>query len=168
MAIEYDGHPKKGRPFMKFDKILAPIDFSPNSEPALALAAELARAVDASLTIVYVYNPTPHEVPAGMPALAIFSAGDVIPEFNKLLEGAKLRAEQAGAARVTTQLLQGLPYLEIVRLAEQQSYGMIVMGTHGRTGFAHMLLGSVAERVVRKAPCPVVTVPVRDSTHKAK
>jgi nucleotide-binding universal stress UspA family protein len=151
---------------MKLDKILVPTDFSPSSEPALELAVELARGTGASITLVHVYNPTPYEVPEGMPISAIVNVDGVIAEFRKLLDAAKLRAEKAGAARVDTQLAQGTAYVEIVRIAEQQGFGIIVMGTHGRTGFAHMLLGSVAEKVVRRASCPVVTVPQRDRAGK--
>lgn len=151
---------------MKFDKILVPTDFSPSSEPALRFAVELARAVGASLTLVHVYNATPYEIPEGMPVSGIINIDGVIAEFRKQLEGAKSRAEQAGATRVDTALVQGVAYAEIVRLAEQRGYGLIVMGTHGRTGFAHMLLGSVAEKVVRKASCPVVTVPLREGARQ--
>jgi nucleotide-binding universal stress UspA family protein len=151
---------------MNFDKILVPTDFSPSSEPALLFAVELARAVGASLTLLHVYNATPYEIPEGMPVSGILNIDGVIAEFRKLLEATKSRAEQAGAARVDTALMQGVAYAEITRLAEQRGYGLIVMGTHGRTGFAHMLLGSIAEKVVRKAPCPVVTVPLREGARK--
>lgn len=151
---------------MKLDKILVPTDFSPSSEPALDLAVELARSTGASLTLLHVYNPTPYEIPEGMPISGIVNVDGVIAEFRKLLERSKTKAEQAGAARVDAVLQQGTAYAEIVRLAEQRGYGLIVMGTHGRTGFAHMLLGSVAEKVVRKAPCPVVTVPLREKVQK--
>jgi nucleotide-binding universal stress UspA family protein len=151
---------------MKLDKILVPTDFSPSSEPAQEFAVELARSTGASITLVHVYNPTPYEIPEGMPISGIVNVDGVIAEFRKLLEAAKQRALQAGAARVDTLLAQGTAYAEIVRIAEQQGYGMIVIGTHGRTGFAHMLLGSVAEKVVRRAPCPVITVPQRSRAQK--
>lgn len=151
---------------MQFDKILVPTDFSAASEPALDFAVELARAAGASLTLVHVYNPTPYEIPEGAPVTSVLNVDGVLAEFRRQLEGAKAKAEKAGAARVDTLLVQGPAYAEIVRLAEQRGYGLIVMGTHGRSGFAHMLLGSVAEKVVRKAPCPVVTVPVRDRGRK--
>jgi nucleotide-binding universal stress UspA family protein len=151
---------------MKLDKILVPIDFSLASEPALEFAVEIARATCASLTLAHVYNVTPYEIPEGMPISPIVNVDGVIAEFRKLLDGAKQRVEQAGAAGVDTLLLQGTAHAEIVRAAKEHGYGLIVMGTHGRTGFAHMLLGSVTEKVVRKAPCPVVTVPLRDRARK--
>jgi nucleotide-binding universal stress UspA family protein len=83
---------------MTLDKILVPTDFSASSEPALAFAAELARATDASLGIVHVYNPTPYEIPEGMRFSAVVNVDGVIAEFRRLLEDAKRRAEQAGKA----------------------------------------------------------------------
>ena len=151
---------------MMLDKILVPTDFSPSSEPALEFAVELARHTSASITLAYVYNPTAYEIPEGMPISETVRVDGVIDEFRRLLSEAKLQAERAGAARVDTLLLQGAAYAEIVRAAEQHGYSLIVMGTHGRTGFAHMLLGSVAEKVVRKASCPVLTVPPRDRARK--
>lgn len=151
---------------MLFDKILVPTDFSPASEPALDLAIELARTAGAALTLLHVYNPAPYEIPEGMPVASILNVDSVIAEFRKQLDGAKAKAEKAGVARVDTLLVQGIAYAEIVHVAEQRGCGLIVMGTHGRTGFAHMLLGSVAEKVVRKATCAVVTVPARDKGAK--
>jgi nucleotide-binding universal stress UspA family protein len=151
---------------MKIDKILVPTDFSASSELASQLAVELARTTGASLTLLHVYNPMPYEVPPGTRFSAIVNVDDAIAGFRKLLEGSKLRAERAGAARVETLLLEGTAYMEIVRTAEEHDYNLIVMGTHGRTGFDHMLLGSVAEKVVRKAPCPVLTVPLRNAARE--
>ena len=63
-----------------------------------------------------------------------------------------------GAGEVVRSVIQGTPFVEIVRYAKSEGIDLIVVGSHGRTGLSHMLLGSVAERVVRKAPCPVLTV----------
>jgi universal stress protein A len=151
---------------MKLEKILIPTDFSPSAERALGFAVELALKLDASLSIVHVYNFTPYEIPEGMPVSGLINVDRVIGEFQKLLDAAKRRAEQAGVARVETILVPGTAYSEIARLAEQHGSGLIVMGTHGRTGFAHLMLGSVAEKVVRRAPCPVITVPLREANRK--
>jgi glycine betaine transporter len=79
-------------------------------------------------------------------------------EFERLLRIAREQALQAGAANVETKLLQGFAAQEITKLARQGGFDLIVMGTHGRTGVSHLLIGSVAERVVRTAHCPVLTV----------
>src|SRR5690606_5334586 len=87
------------------------------------------------------------------------------PEFTTRIttESQKALTElcQARAPGVTTKthLIEGIPYREIVRMAEELGAGLIVVGTHGRTGLRHLLLGSVAERVVRSAKVPVITVP---------
>ena len=82
----------------------------------------------------------------------------MISGFEEHLDEAKAEAEAAGAVRTETKLLEGIAHSEIVSFAQEFGYDLIVMGTHGRTGIMHALLGSVAERVLRKAPCPVLTV----------
>ena len=78
-------------------------------------------------------------------------------EAGRILNDAADAARKAGVP-VETRTLTGIPFEEIVRLGEELSVDLIIMGTHGRTGMSHLLLGSVAEKVVRKAPCPVLTV----------
>lgn len=150
-----------------FEKILVPTDFSANAEHALRYAAELARAFDTPLSILHVYDVTPYVIPVGVAASSVLlDVGRLRAEFQKGVDAAKLLAQQAGATQVDTLLAEGTPYVEIARVAEERRFGLIVMGTHGRTGFAHFLLGSVAEKVVRKAPCPVITVPLRETPPK--
>ena len=145
-----------------FDKILVPTDFSVHAKEALRHAAEFARLFDAQLTILHVYDVTPYVMPETVPLYDTVQLNQLHEEFKKQLGPAKQQAVQAGAPRVDTQLLQGSPPAEIARFAAEGGYGLIVMGTHGRTGLAHLLLGSVTEKVVRKAPCPVLTVPLRE------
>jgi nucleotide-binding universal stress UspA family protein len=83
---------------------------------------------------------------------------DLTADLEKSLEAEARSVEDAGVAAVHTMLIQGVAQAEIVRLASEQGFDLIVMGTHGRTGLRHALLGSVAEKVVRKASCPVLTV----------
>jgi nucleotide-binding universal stress UspA family protein len=75
-----------------------------------------------------------------------------------MLAKAKVQAESVGALEVGTKLLQGVAWDEIVRFAKTEGFDLIVMGTHGRTGIKHALLGSITEKVVRTASCPVLTV----------
>lgn len=144
-----------------FEKILVPTDFSPHAEEAVRFAAELSRAFDAPLTLVHVYDVTPYVLPETVPMYDTFQVGQLREEFQRQLGAARQLAEQRGARQVEARLLQGSPFAEIARFAEEQRFGLIVMGTHGRTGLAHLLLGSVAEKVLRNSPCPVVTVPLR-------
>jgi nucleotide-binding universal stress UspA family protein len=145
-----------------FEKILVPTDFSDHAQEAVRYAAELSRAYDEPLTILHVYDVTPYVLPETVPLYDTVQINQLREEFQKLLIEVRQVALSAGVKQVDTELLQGSPFAEIVRFAEERSYGLIVMGTHGRTGLAHLLLGSVTEKVVRKAPCPVLTVPLRE------
>lgn len=138
-------------------RILVPVDFSPHSEEALRYAAALATGLGATLEVIHVAeNPTVsaswHSEIAAMhpPDLERISVEDA---------GRRLEALTAalGAQAVTT-VRAGAPAQTIVAHARASGAGLIVMSTHGRTGLAHVLLGSVAERVVRHAPCAVITI----------
>lgn len=142
-----------------FQKILVPTDFSPHADEALQVAAELCKRYDASLTLAYVYVPVAYSLPDGYTVYAPTQAqlGSIHEDLRRGLGTLKAKGEAAGAARVETRLLEGPIASEICALAAE-GFDLIVMGTHGRTGFSHVLLGSVAEKVVRTAPCPVLTV----------
>jgi nucleotide-binding universal stress UspA family protein len=88
-------------------------------------------------------------------------------ELTRRLTDVQRTALTAGVREVEMKLMEGQPYREIVRAAEDTHAQLIVMGSHGRTGLAHILLGSVAERVVRKAPCPVIVVPCKEQAATA-
>lgn len=141
---------------MPFRKILVASDFSACAERALEVGLELAQVSAASVTIVHV-----HEREVWAPGLAEVleaRAGEVRAKIGDLLERAAAKARAGGVANVETRVVDGVPYQEITRLAREGGYDLIVIGTHGRTGIEHVLVGSVAERVVRTAPCAVLTV----------
>jgi universal stress protein A len=150
-----------------FQKILVATDFSPHAEQALQLASELAKTCDASVCLVHVYDFIPYVLPEGMPMYDTATLARLREDLVRQLSSAQERARKAGVKDVQISLVQGQAQPEIVRLAEEGGYSLIVLGTHGRSGLAHLLLGSVAERVVRKAPCPVVTVPLKHEAQKA-
>ncbi len=144
-------------------KILAPVDFSPSSALALDAAAVLARQFGASVVLLYVYDPTLLSPLYAIPgAAAVLEATPRAPEFeeNAQRELAKLRdARLVGVTRVELLVVQHASAAEgICDAAVTTGADLIVLSTHGRTGLAHMLIGSVAERVVRHAPCPVLTL----------
>lgn len=145
---------------MSFRKILCPTDFSEGSRQALRLALEKL-GTESQLVLAHVWQPPYVYGPdAGGP-------GEVMTETKSLavneLERWKSEAEQLGAPQVSTLLVTGAPWHEIVELARRDpEIDLIVMGSHGYTGLTHVLLGSVAEKVVRHAPCPVLTVRVRE------
>jgi nucleotide-binding universal stress UspA family protein len=141
-----------------FTKILVPVDFSPHSAEAIRYAGEFSRRYEADVTLVHVFQPVSYLVPDGFVLFTPTQFNELTTEFEKQLAGAKDAALSAGATRVETKLLQGAPFEEIVDLAREGNFDLIVMGTHGRTGLKRAAIGSVAERVVRKAPCPVLVV----------
>jgi nucleotide-binding universal stress UspA family protein len=136
--------------------ILVPSDFSACSDAAVRYGLELARRFDARLHLLHVVQD-----PATQPWAA---EGMMLPilEVEQWQEAARARLSVAvpvaDAGRVTTVVTVATPCEEILRYAEAYAADLIVMGTHGRAGMSHMLLGSIAERVVRRAPCPVLTV----------
>jgi nucleotide-binding universal stress UspA family protein len=147
---------------MRWTKICCAVDFSPCSQVAVQEAATLAAArTDAMLTVVHVYSPPR---PATLSADMLASAPvDIEAELIRDLEGsmAKVRAQAEGIVareRVETLLLAGDPAEEIARVAQDGGYDLVVVGTHGRTGVKRLVLGSVAERVVRTAPVSVLVV----------
>jgi nucleotide-binding universal stress UspA family protein len=142
---------------LTLNRILCPTDFSLPSEAALDTAIELARRFGADLEIFHAQDMPAYVFPDGVlpmsPEILASLERSSATELNRLAE----RARVAGL-RVTTASVFGASYVEILRRAEETHADLIVMGTHGRTGLAHVLLGSVAERVVRRAKCPVLTV----------
>jgi nucleotide-binding universal stress UspA family protein len=121
------------------EKILLATDFSRPSDAAAQVAAEHARRFGARVHVLHVVWPGADPTPD--PRLA------------------QLAQELRGAGEVVTAVESGVPAAEIVRYATRHGIDLIVLGTHGRTGVTRTLIGSVAERVVRTAPCPVLTVP---------
>jgi nucleotide-binding universal stress UspA family protein len=139
-------------------KILVPLDFSAQSAEALAYAADLARRYDASLTLAHVYQPVNYAAAEGFRLYTPEQLTTLLDELHQQLRAAEAEARAIGAPRIALVTLQGDPFSELLELARKESFDMIVMGTHGRTGFRHALLGSIAEKLVRSAPCPVLTV----------
>lgn len=138
--------------------ILVPHDFSPPSRAAFALAEELADLADARIHLLHVvHTPMLHAVtPSGPLQLAL---PDVIV-IGAAHEAGETLHKIADESRrdVEVHVTRGLPTDAICTAADELQADLIVMGTHGREGLSHLLLGSVAERTLRRAPCPVLTV----------
>jgi universal stress protein A len=144
---------------MSFRKILCPTDFSEGSRHALRLA--IGEWPDAHLVLIHVWQPPYVYGPdSGIPGSLFIDTKTMAEEE---LANWKREAEQQGVRSVSAVLATGAPWNEIVELARREpSIDLIVMGTHGRTGLKHVLLGSVAEKVVRHAPCPVLAARSRE------
>jgi nucleotide-binding universal stress UspA family protein len=141
-----------------FNQILVPTDFSEHSFRALDYAVEIAEKFSSEMKVVYVIEP-------------VLQAADVAwssVDFDKLNEAHKHSAEEQlrslieeripKSVSVEYKILFGKPFVEIVKQAKTDNSDLIVMATHGRGAITHMLLGSTTEKVVRKAPCPVLAV----------
>jgi nucleotide-binding universal stress UspA family protein len=140
-------------------RVLHPTDFSRASTAAFKRAVEMAKSNHAELLLVHVM----------VPAVPLMGDGYVSPKVYEDLEAAaqaaaqkqlrKLveKAKQAGA-RVKGLLLEGVAHERIAQAARSRKADLVVIGTHGRTGFAKLFLGSVASRVLAVSPCPVLTV----------
>jgi nucleotide-binding universal stress UspA family protein len=150
----------------KLESILVPMDFSRDSEHALDYAIALAERVGAGIQLLHSYGAEMFSSIAYGPN----HAPRIPPDFENQVKRAaseKLSGyREKVAARgidVDTQLSHLVPASAIVETAERLGSDLIVMGTHGLTGLKHLLLGSVAERTIRTAPCPVLTVRLREN-----
>jgi nucleotide-binding universal stress UspA family protein len=143
----------------RITRILVPTDFSATADAALDYAFGLAERFGASLQLLHVLDdPFVFE---GMSAEAYIAEAPVLR--TAMLEDARGRLRHRATSRqngtaVETEVLFGHGARTIAEYALERGIDLIVMGTHGRTGFAHLMVGSVAERLVRTAPCPVLTV----------
>lgn len=140
-------------------KIICAVDFSEGSRVALRIAARQAADSGAELIVTHVWAPPVYFLgeTVGLPAGILV---DLVATAERELAAWKTEAEGYGARRVTSQFLTGAPWAEIAGAATRDpNVDLVVVGTHGRTGLKHALLGSVAEKIVRHAACPVLVVP---------
>lgn len=148
-------------------RILVPIDFSKSSLEALDYAIDFAAPMGAAITVVHVLEPVAYATPADLYAGMATQLGNLLAEQRRSarqqLEELVGRYAKKGAD-LGILLRDGVAYREIVEAAKKVKADLIIQATHGRTGLSHVLLGSVAERVVRTAECPVLTVRVGTST----
>jgi len=150
---------KPGQPrHIELRRILVPIDFSEHSKNALKYAIPFAQQFKASIDLIYVVEPTTYP--------ADFSFGQIgFPQVEEELrvhgnEQLKNLIKNEVGIKVTARKVvrTGKPFYEINQYAQEENIDLIVIATHGHSGMEHMLFGSTAEKVVRKAPCPVLVV----------
>jgi nucleotide-binding universal stress UspA family protein len=137
--------------------MLVPIDFSTTADRALAYAIALAQQLQARLTLLHVFDLTPLTMGDAATGIPVPAVNALEIEVQQLLQ-ARLEQVQRAGLQGDSLLVQGTPTQTIVDTAGAQGVDLIVMGTHGRTGLAHVFLGSVAEHVIRQAPCPVLVI----------
>ncbi|HZO80877.1 MAG TPA: universal stress protein [Candidatus Binataceae bacterium] len=140
--------------FGKFRKILCPIDFTQHALGALAVARDLAQDNGATLHLLHVARVPSRDMDVPLP----FGAD---PRWER---AARRKLERMAAERLQgmvayqIHVVSGTPDVDVLRMAKELDADLIVMATHGRKGLSHLVLGSVAERVVREASCPVLTI----------
>ena len=149
-------------------KILVPIDFSDYSRSALKYAVNFCKNCKADMFLIYVVEPVIYPPDFSMGQIAIPSVNSEWDERARQ-ELDKLAKEQipSGVA-VKTIIKTGKPFVEIIETAGELDVDLIIIATHGRSGVEHILFGSTAEKVVRKAPCPVLTLrePIKGFNYK--
>ena len=140
-----------------FKKILCPVDFSEFTDEILGYALDIAKKYNAELHLLHIIPNlnyfTPYEsffTPENLVVVEKNMEAEVTKDFDELMKKIPIPAKKI--------IKNGTAFVEIINYVRNESIDLVVMGTHGRTGLEHILIGSVAERVVRKAPCPVLTV----------
>jgi nucleotide-binding universal stress UspA family protein len=140
-------------------RIAVPTDFSKYSQTALTYAAAFAEKFGAELYLLHVVQDLAVFIPD-----MVTVAPPLAPSVDQLSAAVRealdrlVKEEHLQRFKVHKEVREGTPFYEIIRFAKEADIDLIVMGTHGHSGLAHVLLGSVTEKVVRKAPCPVLTV----------
>jgi nucleotide-binding universal stress UspA family protein len=149
-------------------KVLVPIDFSDYSKNSLKYAANFIKCFRAELILVYVVEPTiyPPDFSMGQIAIPAVDADIDNRSYEELDKLAKMEIPADIKCKIIVKT--GKPFIEIIETASEEDADLIIIATHGHTGVEHILFGSTAEKVVRKAPCPVLTLrdPVKGFEYK--
>lgn len=140
-----------------FKKILCPVDFSEFTGEIVRYAHDIAKKYGAELHMLHVIPNltyfTPYEsflTPENLVAIESNIQGEVEKDFSRIMKHDDIKAKKV--------VKSGVAFVEIIDYAKAESIDLIVMGTHGRGAIEHILIGNVAEKVVRKSPCPVMTI----------
>jgi len=149
-------------------KVLVPIDFSDYSKSALKYAVNFAKSFSAEIVLIYVVEPViyPPDFSMGQIAMPSINAEWDVRAKEELQKLAI--SEIPGESVVKTIIKTGKPFVEIIETAKEENVDLIIIATHGHSGVEHILFGSTAEKVVRKAPCPVLTLrePIKGFDYK--
>jgi nucleotide-binding universal stress UspA family protein len=140
-----------------FKKIVCPVDFSEFTDDIIKYAVNLARKYDAELHLFHVIPNlnyfTPYEsflTPENLVLIEKNVEQEVEKDFKKIIKGIDIPVKKI--------IKTGIVFVEIIDYIKEENIDLVVLGTHGRSGIEHILIGSVAEKVVRKSPCPVLTI----------
>ena len=142
---------------LRLNRILTPIDFSPASQNAFKYALRFADEFGGEVTLLYVLEPAPSTSFIAIPGATVFSEAEY-STAEENLRSLIAAAYKGDGKRLHWRVRVGIPSHEIVEAAKEADVDLIVIATHGYTGWKHFCIGSTAERVVRAAPCPVLVV----------
>lgn len=151
---------------MKVEKILFPTDFSEGSFHALPYAADLSKHYNAKLYILHIVYDVFKATDSHIPHVSADELYREISDWAKKEIDSCCVEEIRGLSKVEKLIQQGIPHEEIINFAAKEKIDMIIMGTYGKKGIERFIFGSTAEKVVRNAPCPVMTVRVPE--HRGK
>ena len=150
---------------LTIETVIVPTDFSENSRAVYPYATDMARVFGAKIHLVHVFEASLYFSATAVDAFAVLSASPagwldtkVIENDQLLINAGQKLAQEYPGIEVTTKMLKGNPVKELTHYAGDQKNPMIVISTHGYTGFTHAMMGSTAERIVRTSPCPVLTI----------
>ena len=161
---------KQDEQSLPLKRILVPIDFSEPSIDSLHYAEGFARHFGAELFLLHVVEPTIYPADFGFGQVGVPNIEDELRKHSE--QELKRLSKSVRGVRARFFVRTGKPFLEIVQAADEKKVDMIIISSHGHTGVEHILFGSTAEKVVRKAPCPVLAVrppsskPVQDKTRE--
>jgi nucleotide-binding universal stress UspA family protein len=146
-----------------FKRILAPTDFSPYSDEGIKYASYLAGKFGAEVIVFHVLTDKEMEEKEALPPPSGY-VDEIYKETEREVFERYKKAAVNGknGSKIQPAVSSGVPFVEIIRKARDENCDLIVMATHGRTGLSHVLVGSVAEKVVRMADCPVLTIRPED------
>ena len=139
-------------------KVLVPIDFSDYSKSALKYAVNFAKSFNADIILIYVVEPIIYPPDFSMGQIAMPSINTEWDDRAKNELQKLAKSEITDIVNVKTIIKTGKPFVEIIETAKEENVDLIIIATHGHSGVEHILFGSTAEKVVRKAPCPVLTL----------
>ncbi|MCK9410549.1 MAG: universal stress protein [Bacteroidetes bacterium] len=145
-------------PLIGLKKILVPIDFSDHSKKALRYALPFARQFNAQLELMYVVEPTIYPSDFGFGQVGFPDVEKELHEKATQELAALIESSVPLSIRSSSVVSTGIPFVEITTYAQAEDIDLIIVATHGRTGVEHILFGSTAEKIIRKAPCPVLVV----------
>jgi|JI10StandDraft_1071094.scaffolds.fasta_scaffold29172_2 nucleotide-binding universal stress UspA family protein len=143
---------------MRLQRIMLATDFSPQARVALDYAAELSKRLEVPLLLLAAFQIPVYPLPEGIVVRSTDTIAQLLSQTSADLAAARQLAQDQGAVEVETIVVEGNPAVEIVRIAQERKTDLIVMGSHGRGGLSRAILGSVADKVMRTAHCPVMIV----------